>query len=81
MVCVIDGLSTNSRFGSAAPTPLELCSLGLLLGFHVGLCRPDDGDLDGTPADLVLCSTGLLLGFHVGLCRPDEGDFVGDPPS
>jgi hypothetical protein len=50
----------------------------LLLGFHVGLCRPDDGDFVGEPPR-ARCSLGLLLGFQVGLCRPDDGDFVGEP--
>jgi hypothetical protein len=50
----------------------------LLLGFHVGLWRPDEGLLVGEPARL-RCSAGLLLGFHVGLWRPDDGDLVGEP--
>ena len=37
------------------------CSLGLEDGFHVGLCRPEEGDLVGEPAK-ARCSTGLEVG-------------------
>ena len=56
-------------------------SAGLEDGFHVGLWRPEEGDLVGTPAAFcnVRCSLGLDDGFQVGLCRPLEGDLVGEP--
>jgi hypothetical protein len=46
---VFDVFDDFSDTTVAAEPSSRRCSAGLLLGFHVGLCRPDDGDLVGEP--------------------------------